>query len=273
MEEIINNNPSLILKKDTSRKMALGGMVEDLSYSQIDRMEGLYPNEEMDTFLNTANFIIKDMENEGFEKDEVISFLAYKIVQDTKKKYSTQSIKASEFEPVGSYHDMSSKSWTQEDQNALEGWMSDIRYGYGWITPDYVETSWTGRPGSGTKEWNRDIQKRVFQGLINEELLWTENKNEPGEQGYEITSIEDALKMMAKGGGIPNKYREAIYNMEDWMPDNMQLMDEYNYFLESGDVDGLTSFIEEYGDEETLAERYDITYTEYETLANTAINM
>jgi hypothetical protein len=65
-------------------KMAFGGMVYDLSDSAIDRMNGLYPNEEMDTFLNTANFIIQDMENEGFEKDEIISFLAHKMVETTK---------------------------------------------------------------------------------------------------------------------------------------------------------------------------------------------
>ena len=37
----------------------------------------------MNTFLNTANFIIQDMENEGFEKDEIISFLAHKMVEST----------------------------------------------------------------------------------------------------------------------------------------------------------------------------------------------
>lgn len=62
-------------------KMAFGGMVNDLSEGTIDRMEGLYPNAEMDTFLYTAGLIIEDMENEGFEKDEIISFLAHKMVE------------------------------------------------------------------------------------------------------------------------------------------------------------------------------------------------
>jgi hypothetical protein len=62
-------------------KMLFGGMINNLSYDAIDRMEGLAPNSELEELLNLAKYIILDMESEGFEKDEVMSFLAYKISQ------------------------------------------------------------------------------------------------------------------------------------------------------------------------------------------------
>jgi hypothetical protein len=122
---------------------------------------------------------------------------------------------------------------------------------------------------------------------------WSKESRE-AEQGKDLKKYKSINQKLWKadlyetGGGIDDeysddeeysdddilyKYNEAIYNIEDWMPDNIQLMDEYSYLLESGDVDGLTTFIEEYADEDTLAERYGITYTEYENLAVTAINM
>jgi hypothetical protein len=62
-------------------KMLFGGMVNDLSDDIIDRMEGLVPISTLDELLDNAKFIIADMYEEGFEKDEIMSFLAYKISQ------------------------------------------------------------------------------------------------------------------------------------------------------------------------------------------------
>jgi hypothetical protein len=62
-------------------KMLFGGMVNDLSDDIIDRMEGLVPISTLQEMLDNAKFIIADMYEEGFEKDEIMSFLAYKISQ------------------------------------------------------------------------------------------------------------------------------------------------------------------------------------------------
>lgn len=62
-------------------KMLFGGMVNDLSDDAIDRMEGLVPISTLGELLDNAKFIIADMYEEGFEKDEIMSFLAYKISQ------------------------------------------------------------------------------------------------------------------------------------------------------------------------------------------------
>jgi hypothetical protein len=62
-------------------KMLFGGMVNDLSDDIIDRMEGLVPISTLQEMLDNAKFIIADMYEEGFEKDEIMSFLSYKISQ------------------------------------------------------------------------------------------------------------------------------------------------------------------------------------------------
>ena len=72
---------------DGMQKMAFGGMINDLSDSTLERMEGLVPNSTLIEFLNNAIYIINDMEQEGFEKDEIMSFLSYKMVQMQKMEH------------------------------------------------------------------------------------------------------------------------------------------------------------------------------------------
>jgi hypothetical protein len=171
--------------------MAFGGMIDDnLSEDSIDRMEGLSPTATLDEFVMNTQYIVKSLEEEGFEKDEILSFLAYTMVSTIKEAQS------------------SSQTWTQQDQNALEGWISDIQDGYGWITPGYVETSWTSRPGSGTKEWTGDIQRRVYQALIDENMLFRANENDPEKKGRKVkdltTAIWAASEEMSNGGKMSN---------------------------------------------------------------------
>ena len=169
--------------------MAFGGMInDDLSEAAIDRMEGLSPTATLDEFIMNSQYIVKSLEEEGFEKDEILSFLAHVMVTNISEAQS------------------SSQTWTQQDQNALEGWISDIQDGYGWITPGYVETSWTSRPGSGTKEWTGDIQRRVYQALIDENMLFRANENDPEKKGRKVKDLTTAMwaasEEMANGGGV-----------------------------------------------------------------------
>jgi hypothetical protein len=96
----------------------------------------------------------------------------------------------------------------------------------------------------------------------------------------DVYNIEITKSRFDHGGGVDDEYSdddilykfyEALENIEDWMPDNIELQDEYFDLVEEGDVEELTTFIEEYADTDTLAEGYDITYTEYDVLANIAI--
>lgn len=198
-----------------TNKMLFGGMVNDLSDDVIDRMEGLVPMSTLQELLDNAKFIIVDMYEEGFEKDEIMSFLAYKISQ------------------IGGGNMMQSVSqvqpWTMEDENALKGWIMDIQDGFGWITPGYVESSWTSRPGSGTKEWNGDIQERVYQRLIDENMLFAENPNDYEKKGKKIKSVTTAIWTAAEengyehggkmqtGGGVEkdSNYYELIRKIEN----------------------------------------------------------
>jgi hypothetical protein len=178
--------------------MAFGGMIDDnLSEDSIDRMEGLAPTATLDEFVMNTQYIVKSLEEEGFEKDEILSFLAYTMVSTIKEAQS------------------SNETWTQQDQNALEGWISDIQDGYGWITPGYVETSWTSRPGSGTKEWTSDIQRRVYQALIDENMLFRANENDPEKKGRKVKDLTTAMwaasEEMSNRGGIDSQYW-ADYN-------------------------------------------------------------
>ena len=185
--------------------MAFGGMInDDLSDAAIDRMEGLSPNATLDEFIMNSQYIVKSLEEEGFEKDEILSFLAHVMVTNISQAQS------------------SSQTWTQQDQNALEGWISDIQDGYGWITPGYVETSWTSRPGSGTKEWTGDIQRRVYQALIDENMLFRANENDPEKKGRKVKDLTTAMwaaseemstgGKMSNGGGITETFEEWSKN-------------------------------------------------------------
>jgi hypothetical protein len=178
--------------------MAFGGMIyDDLSEGNIDRMEGLSPTATLDEFIMNTQYIVKSLEEEGFEKDEILSFLAHVMVTNISEAQS------------------SSPTWTQQDQDALEGWISDIQDGYGWITPGYVETSWTSRPGSGTKEWTSDIQRRVYQALIDENMLFRANENDPEKKGKKVKDLTTAMwaasEEMSNGGSIDSQYW-ADYN-------------------------------------------------------------
>lgn len=69
-----------------------------------------------------------------------------------------------------------------------------------------------------------------------------------------------------------DKFKEALGDIEDWMPDDMELQDEYYALIGAGDVDGLTSFFDEFADGDTL-QQYGIKYQDLKKLAKTAINL
>jgi len=209
--------------------MAFGGMIyDDLSEGNIDRMEGLSPTATLDEFIMNTQYIVQSLEEEGFEKDEILSFLAHVMVTNISEAQS------------------SSPTWTQQDQDALEGWISDIQDGYGWITPGYVETSWTSRPGSGTKEWTSDIQRRVYQALIDENMLFRANENDPEKKGKKVKDLTTAIwaaseemstgGKMATGGGVP------IYEETDVEDLRMLLAENYDYEVEGDGHDVAKAF-------------------------------
>ena len=122
---------------------------------------------------------------------------------------------------------------------------------------------------------------------------WSKESRE-AEQGKDLKKYKSINQKLWKadlyetGGGIDDeysddeeysdddilyKYNEALADIEDWMPNEIEVQDEYFALVASGDIEELASFIEEYADTNTLEERYDITYSEYKALANAAINM
>ena len=90
------------------------------------------------------------------------------------------------------------QEWTKDDQNALEGLISDIETGMGWISPDYVEESWTSRRGPvGTRDWNPAIARRVYQEMIDSDILYADNENEPGEKIYTVSEAIEYVEKMS----------------------------------------------------------------------------
>ncbi len=69
-----------------------------------------------------------------------------------------------------------------------------------------------------------------------------------------------------------NKFKMALGDMEDWMPDDAELQDEYYVLTGSGDVEGLMSFFDEYADTDKL-QQYGIKYSDLKKLAKTAIDL
>ena len=97
----------------------------------------------------------------------------------------------SQFTPV-------EQEWTKDDQNALEGLISDIQTGMGWISPDYVEESWTSRRGPvGTRDWNPAIAQRVYQEMIDSDILYADDENEAGEK---INTVSEAIEYAEQMG-------------------------------------------------------------------------
>lgn len=173
-----------------TQKMAFGGMIDEdnVSTGAILRMEELSPTETLEEFIANSQYITTSLIEEGFEKDEVLTFLAHMMVNNIKGSQTAQSTSKVQ-------------QWTIEDENALDGWIMDIQDGFGWITPGYVESSWTSRPGSGTKEWNGDIQERVYQRLIDENMLFAENPNDYEKKGKKIKDVTTAIWTAAEENG------------------------------------------------------------------------
>jgi len=69
-----------------------------------------------------------------------------------------------------------------------------------------------------------------------------------------------------------DKFKMALGDIEDWMPDDMELQDEYYELLGAEDIDGLTSFFDEFADGDVL-QQYGIKYQDLKKLAKTAINL
>ncbi len=68
-----------------------------------------------------------------------------------------------------------------------------------------------------------------------------------------------------------DKFNDALFNMEDWMPDDPQLQDEYYEILGSGDVRELEDFFNTYADDDVLNLRYRVTQKDLKKLAQKAI--
>ena len=55
--------------------------IEDISHKVVDRMDGLVNIEEIRQWRNSSKKIIKDLEKEGFEQEEIIAYLAAKLFE------------------------------------------------------------------------------------------------------------------------------------------------------------------------------------------------
>jgi len=75
-------------------KMAFGGMIDEnnVSTGGILRMEELAPNETLDEFINNAKYIVISLEDEGFEKDEIYTFLAHMMIGNKGGKTITMNV-------------------------------------------------------------------------------------------------------------------------------------------------------------------------------------
>jgi len=69
-----------------------------------------------------------------------------------------------------------------------------------------------------------------------------------------------------------DKFKMALADMEDWMPEDPELQDEYYAIQGGGDADELASFFDMYADTDAL-QQYGIKYQDLKKLAKTAINL
>ena len=218
-----------------------------------------------------------DESNASWKKEREKVREKIKEVKDKIKRLQSLSSKVSadEFSQGGGVDDSKNKKIME----SYREWVSDIR------NQSYPRMSVSGAVKLASEYMLNSYSR---QELI-EAIKTDKNIDFLGMEKTWLNALRRAKKpKMANGGGVDDeysddeeysdddilyKYNEALADIEDWMPNEIEVQDEYFALVESGDIEELASFIEEYADTNTLEERYDITYSEYKALANAAINM
>jgi len=147
---------------------------------------------------------------------------------------------------------------------------------------------------------------KLFEQFVNEKkelyTAYIEDGREPGgtdkeikkdydlevtnrtKDGFDVTGAKQDVEDFIEEYGIitdvtvyesvvnEDKFKMALGDIEDWMPDDMELQDEYYALLGAEDIDGLTSFFDEFADGDVL-QQYGIKYQDLKKLAKTAINL
>lgn len=175
------------------KKMEFGGLVyDDLSEEAKHRIDGLVPIEQLNMVLSNCRYIVSVLMEDGFELDEVISFIVYKIVDDfTDKQYGYFS---DEYYP---------EDW-KETGGSIDKYIA------------YIQDS--RRPGGSNKEIYQDyglkVTERDSDGF---NVIGSKKDIEDFVKDHSIILENDIMvyKSMDQGGSIDDdqieEYAEAIY--------------------------------------------------------------
>lgn len=230
---------------EANSMMAFGGMInDDLSEDSIDRMEGLSPTATLDEFIMNTQYIVQSLEEEGFEKDEILSFLAHVMVININEANSE-----------------SNKNITYGDQNQFD---SEYWLDYNDETgPKYLSeklTDFDSAFSKGVKEWDSMNEDGETLSQNNIERSRKVAKQFFDKEGYITISIIMAMisqesfsngGKMAKGGMTEHGLREGDKIIFDHLvDDNIDIidrngskyivdLDKGKRYKDSGEIDDL----------------------------------
>jgi len=69
-----------------------------------------------------------------------------------------------------------------------------------------------------------------------------------------------------------DKFKNALNNIDKWMPDDSELQDEYYELINGGDVEGMKDFLDNYAEEDALM-KYGVKFKDLEALAKAIIKV
>ena len=216
------------------KKMEFGGLVYDsLSDEAKDRMDGLVPTEQINNVLSNCRYIVSQMMEEGFELDEAISFIVYKIVNDFTDKrmgyfsdeYYPEDWKSDQDKPkvLVKLYDLLSKadnldylSWEYDED---EGYSIEYRSGLE-SESDYHKgeiesyTFYVDEDNDGLIESVYDLNGHSATGLTIDQVLNAVRANNKMDQGGSVE--DDQIE----------EYAEAIYEdlRQEYKPWELQNM-------------------------------------------------
>lgn len=180
------------------KKMEFGGLVYDsLSDEAKDRMDGLVPTEQINDVLSNCRYIVSQMMEEGFELDEAISFIVYKIVDDFTDKrmgyFSDEYYPEDWKETGGSVED-------NQIEEYAEAIYQDLRQEYKPWELQNMSTEEAMMSVDSYDEVPENLKEEVASYLMN-----MASQNEFFEEDEEDEEYKDGGSMYNKGGVIENK--------------------------------------------------------------------
>ena len=216
------------------KKMAFGGMIDEnnVSTGGILRMEGLSPNETLDEFINNAKYIVSSLEDEGFEKDEIYTFLAHMMIRNTggNKMTTGGGVDGYKFEKNTNAVTNAFKEYLKEKDNTFKKTGKIIQY-WEW-EENYPEGRKANAEIKKQSQENQEKELKGFEEYVKQnrnkdlsKIKFDTRQKSPKKLSSDISDEDVISDFVYRQKYFENAYN---YNILDWI-----VTDLYNYYLQN----------------------------------------